>query len=159
MRTLRSSIYSLIVVIVLMVAVIGLSLRLAYFASKLLPVVIASMVLLLAVIDLVMEIKAEHSPKAPETAAKTGAGGKTGVKASKYFRYVSWLVGFSLAIYMVGFLIAIPLFVGAYMKRHGSHWLGTVTTAILYTGIIYAVFDLALKADLYKGKLLMWLGF
>ena len=159
MRTLRSSAYSLIVVIVLILAVIGLSLRLAYFASKLLPLLIASMVLILAVIDLVREIKTEHSPKATETTAKTGVGGKTSVKASKYFHYLGWLVGFSLAIYVVGFLIAIPLFVGAYMKRHGSNWLSTVTTAILYTGIIYAVFDLALKTDLYKGKLLMWLGF
>ena len=56
-------------------------------------------------------------------------------------------------------MIAILVFVGAYMKQHGSRWLAVVTTAVIFTGIMYAVFNAALKADLYKGQLPMWLGF
>jgi hypothetical protein len=45
------------------------------------------------------------------------------------------------------------------MKRHGSHWPGAVIAALLFTGIVYIVFNFALQADLYRGQLPMWLGF
>ena len=147
MRTLNSSSYSLIAIIILMLAVMALSLKMAYFSSKLLPLVIAGMVLFLALIDLARELK-----KKPDAAAKTTE------KVGRYTQYLAWIFGFFLAIYVAGFMIAIPLFVGAYMKRHGSGWPATVITAFIYTGIIYAGFELALKTDLYKGKLLMWIG-
>ena len=158
MRTSRASLYSLLVIIALMLAVLGMSLKLEYFASRLLPMVIGSMVLVLACIELVREIKAEYRLKSAVDADKGRIEEQDGIKTSKYARYVTWLVGFSLAIYLVGFIISIALFVGAYMKRHGATWFSTITTAVIYTIIIYAVFNLALQVDLYKGKILIGLG-
>ena len=160
MRKLRGSSYSLILVIVVMLAFIGLSLRLVYFASKLLPLLMGGIVLLLAVIALAREIKAGHSlEEATVTTSETGVGEKNSAEAGKYSGIAAWIIGFFLSIYVVGFMIATLLFVGAYMKRHGSKWPATVITAVIFTGIIYAVFNLAFKADLYKGQLLMWLDF
>ncbi|OGP63254.1 MAG: hypothetical protein A2169_08420 [Deltaproteobacteria bacterium RBG_13_47_9] len=159
MRKLSGSSYSLIVVIVMMLIIMSLSLGLQYFATKLLPLLIGSMVLILAVIALARDMKAGHSLKVTTAATETDAAGKTSVEASQYLRIAAWILGFSVAIYVVGFLIAIALFVGAYIKRHASNWPATIITAVIFTGIIHIVFNFALKADLYKGQLLMWLGF
>ena len=160
MRKLRGSSYSLILVMVVMLAFIGLSLRLVYFASKLLPLLIGSIVLVLAAIALAREIKAGHSlEEGIATTNETGVGEKTSAEVGKYSGIAAWIIGFFLSIYVLGFIIATLLFVGVYMKRHGSKWPETVITAVIFTGIIYAVFDLAFKAELYKGQLLMWLDF
>lgn len=160
MRKLRGSSYSLIFVIVVMLAIIGLSLRLEYFASKLLPLLIGSIVLVLAVIALAREMKAGHSlEEVTTTNVEMVAGEKTSAEVRKYSSIAAWIIAFSLSIYVVGFIIATLLFVGAYMKRQGSKWLETVISAVIFTGIIYALFDLVFMAELYKGKLLMWLGF
>ena len=160
MRKLSGSSYSLILVIVVMLAFIGLSLKLEYFASKLLPLLMGSIVLLLAIIALAREIKAGHSlEEATVTTSETGVGEKNGAEVGKYSGIAAWIISFFLSIYVLGFMITTLLFVGAYMKRHGSKWPSTVITAGIFTGIIYAVFDLAFKAELYKGQLLMWLDF
>ncbi|MFC1893793.1 tripartite tricarboxylate transporter TctB family protein [Chloroflexota bacterium] len=65
----------------------------------------------------------------------------------------AWLVGFALFIYLLGFLIAVPLYTLFYMKQRGSRWLGAFVTAVLFTAIIYIVFEVALGVILYKGVL------
>lgn len=156
MRTLRGSSISLILIIAVMLVVLALALRMAYFATKLLPMTIAVLVLILAVIELARGIKAGNGSGAPATAGK--GKGRTDPPVSKDLLYLSWVVGFFLAVYVLGFLIATPIFVGAYMKRHGSNWLASVATAIIYTCIIYVVFDFALQANLYEGRLPIWLN-
>jgi len=68
-------------------------------------------------------------------------------------------VGFFVAIYLLGFIIAIPLFILAYMKAHGTRWLAAITFAILTPTIIYGIFELALGVVLYRGLLFAWLGY
>ncbi len=155
MRRLSGSAYTLIVVMAAMPAFIVLSMRMEYYASKFLPILVGSIVFVLAAIALARDISAARSPEKTATADKISA--KEG--AIKYLYVAAWIIGFAIAIYLVGFMIAIPFFVGAYMKRHGSGWLTTVITAIIFTGIIHAVFNFALKADLYTGILFRWLGF
>jgi hypothetical protein len=159
MIKLSGSSYSLIVVLVVMLAVIGLSLKLEYFASKFLPLLIGSVIFVLALIALVGEIKAGVSIEVTTSSSETDVEEKTSYDDRKYSPMAAWIAGFFLSIYLVGFIIAAPLFVGAYMKRHGSKWLSTVITTGIFTGIFYTVFNLALKADLYKGQLLKWIGF
>jgi hypothetical protein len=59
---------------------------------------------------------------------------------------------------VVGYLIAIPLFVLFYMKRLGARWLTVVISTLLTTGFIYVVFEIALELKLYRGLLLTLLG-
>ena len=158
MKKLSSSACSLILVAIAMLGVIGLSLGLLSFASKLLPLIIGSIVFLLAIIGLAREIKAGVSPEATAVSASEGGASdkekNTGVL--EYSEISAWILGYAVSIYLVGFLIATLAFVGAYMKRHDSSWFETVVTAVIFTAIIYAVFDLAFNTDLYKGQLLMW---
>jgi len=162
MRKLSGSSYSLIVLLIVMLVIIGLSMRLEYLASKLLPVLISSIVFILAFIALVGEIKAKnrHDIETTENTIEKGLGGKVTSEAKKYLLIIAaWIIGFFLAIYVIGFVIAGPLFVGSYMKRYGSSWLSTIITTGIFAVVFYTVFNIVLKADLYKGQLPIWLGF
>jgi hypothetical protein len=159
LRKLSGSAYSYILIIVAMLVVIGVSLKMQYFASRLLPFLIGSIVLVLAAVALLKEIREGPSPKPGAGSAGAGPGGKTAFSARDYLRVAAWVVGFLLALYGVGFIVATLLFVGAYMKCHGSSWTGAIITPVIFVGLIHLVFNFALHADLYKGQLLMRFGF
>ena len=70
----------------------------------------------------------------------------------------AWIVGFFPATYLLGFVLAIPLFVLGYMKSHGIKLAATITFAVVMATVIYVLFELVLGVDLYKGLLLgAWL--
>ena len=159
MKKLTGSACSLIVVIVLMLAVISLSQKLEYSASKLLPLIIGGFVLILAIIALITEFLSGSSQDTSTERVKATTEEKDADNRRKvYLEMGGWLFGYAIAIYLFGFMISTPVFVGAYMKRHGSGWPSVVITAGIFSVIFYTVFNVALQADLYSGRLLMWLG-
>lgn len=134
------SFYSLIVFMVICLVFIGLSLRLEYSDPKLLPILVASIAFILAGIGLRQEMLARDKP---ETEDREGW--------RRYMVIGAWIVGFTLAIYMLGFIIASALFLLSYMKSHGARWLVAVTVTILIPASIYSLFELALGVTLYQG--------
>lgn len=153
MKKLSSNAYPPIVLMATMAGAIVESLRYEYFATRLLPVMCAAFVFVLAAVQLVKEISAKGS------AQKAGAAEKSMVwegrrgGAHRYLPIAGWIGGFVLVTYLLGFVIAIALFNAFYMKRYGSRWLASIITGIVYTAIIYFVFEVALKLPLYRGLL------
>ena len=153
---IKGSSYFLIVIMIVMLVIIGFSLRMEYFESKLLPLVISSAVFVLAAIGLGREIKAGIKGEATVTGGETTEREESGEGWRGYLLAGAWVAGFLLVIYLLGFLIAIPLFIIAYMKSHGTRWLVASTSAILTTVLIYVLFELGLGVILYRGLLLTW---
>ncbi len=151
---LTGTAYFYIIIMALTVVVIVTSLRMEYFMSKLLPLIIGSIVFLLSAIGLVQEMLAGDKPEATVTDDETPGEAKAEDKLREYLPIGAWLGGFSLAIYLLGFVITIPLFVFAYMKSHGIGWLAAIIYATLITAFIYGTFELALGVTLYRGQLL-----
>lgn len=58
-----------------------------------------------------------------------------------YLEAWGWIVGFYLAIHVVGFPAAASLFVLAYVKVYGGGWLMSAGLAALGWGFLYGVFD------------------
>jgi hypothetical protein len=117
--------------------------------SKMMPVVIGSLVAFLAALGLAKELRARRRPAAPshdesDLAQETWGG---------YVVNVGWLLGFLLAIYLLGYLMAIPLFVVLYTKRLGSGFLAAIVSAVIVAAFIYGAFELALEVKLYRGLL------
>ena len=156
---LRGSSYFFIVIMVIMLVIIGLSLRMEHFESKLLPLIIGTAVLILAVIGLGREILAGGERQITTTEGEATTREETGEGWRGYLFAGAWVVGFFLAIFLLGFLIAIPIFILAYMKLHGTRWLVAIAFAILTPLLIYGIFELALAVILYRGLLLSWLGY
>ncbi len=144
MIKMQGSSWFLVVIIAVMLAVIVLSLRMEYLESKLLPLIISGAVLVLAAIRLGKEI----FKGVPDGSEETGEGWRG------YLISGAWAVGFFLAIYLLGFIIAIPLFILSYMKSHGTRWLVAIIWTILLPAFIYGLFELTLKVTLYRGLLL-----
>jgi hypothetical protein len=150
---LRGDSYLFIVVMVMALAVIGLSLRMEYFSSKLLPVLISIIVFVLAGIGLGRQTLVGGNLEATATVGETSKKEETGREWLGYLLQGAWVVVFFLAIYLLGFMISIPLFVLFYMKSFGTRWRVAIIFAVLTPALIYALFQFALGIDLYPGLL------
>ncbi|MBI2847700.1 MAG: tripartite tricarboxylate transporter TctB family protein [Chloroflexi bacterium] len=144
MRKLSGSSYSLILIMVAMMVVIVASQSLPFFATRFLPVLVSGIVFVLAAVQLAREIS---------TSARSAPKKEDSSKWGQHLPITLWIGGFALAIYLLGFIVSIALFVLLYMKRHGSRWITSAVTAILLTAIIYSAFQIALKVDFYPGLL------
>ena len=157
MRKRTGSICSLIVVILLALAAMLLSRNLQYPASKLLPLIIGGIVLFLAVVALVLEIRSGLAQDDAAEKADPEAEAEAASQKKVYLGMAGWIFGFAIAIYVFGYMVSTPFFVGGYMKRYGSGWPGAIATAGIFSVIFYLVFDVALQADMYRGRLFLWL--
>jgi len=71
-----------------------------------------------------------------------------------------WIVGFFAAIVLLGFPVAVPLFVFLYFKLEGREgWIfSAVFTAVIWV-FFYGLFDRLLHLPFPDGWVLTWLGF
>ena len=155
----KGIIYVYIVIMVFALVVIGLSVGAEYFKFKLIPLIVSGFGLILSAIGLSREILARDKSGTTATRDETHGGKETSESWYRYSLIGAWVVGFLLAIYLLGFITAIPLFLLSYLKTHGAKWRKAITVAVLTTVIIYGVLILGLKVHLYEGLLFRWLGY
>ncbi len=140
-----------------MAVVIGASLGMKHLGSKVVPLLVSSIVFILAAVDLGKQLSAKNGAGAR---AKKGEDHKT--KAEEWRGYLpigSWILGFFLAYSLLGYVVAIFVLLLSYTKSYGSRWTSATIMAILYSAVTYAIFDIGLSVDLYKGLVLGWLGY
>lgn len=141
--------YFLVFVIVIMSWVAVTSLGFRRLEAKLMPLMTSGATILLALGGLAVESRKSRK--------QTGLEGEAGTWTSDQVRRLAlilgWIVGFFLAIYLLGFMAAIALSVLVYLKMQGRPWRTVVTFTVLFSLFIYVVFELALKSDLYPGLL------
>ena len=71
----------------------------------------------------------------------------------------AWTVGFFVLIVLLGFQIAVPVLVFAYLKLQGKEgWIFTIVFTAAVWGFFYGLFDLLLHLPFPPGVLLAWLG-
>jgi hypothetical protein len=140
---MKPSSYFLILILLTMALMIGISLTFRYFESALLPVLVGSLVFVLAAVELWREVSAkDQSPKGKGEGEGVGAG---------FGSMLSWLFGFGAAIYLAGFLIALPLFFFLYLKWRKRSWGTAIAFAAITTLLIYLVFEMGFRTELWKG--------
>jgi len=66
-----------------------------------------------------------------------------------------WLWGLFLAIHLIGFPIALPLFVFSYVKLYGGRWITALLLTGLTWGFLYGLYDYLLSVPWPKP----WLSF
>lgn len=126
------------------------SLTFVYWESIVLPLAISITIFVLAVVQVARELWWVNKGK--EAAAKaTATGSDTKADNRRLGLIFGWAAGFSLAIYLLGFYIATPIFAFAYLKWRGRSWLAAAIFAVGTLVFIYSAFELGLKAPLYKG--------
>jgi Tripartite tricarboxylate transporter TctB family len=70
-----------------------------------------------------------------------------------------WIAGFFLAILLLGFPVAVPVFVFLYLKLQAKErWLFCAVFAAAIWGAFYGLFDMLLHLPFPPGALFEWLG-
>lgn len=147
---MRASSYFLIAISALMVLTISLALTYEKFETKILPLIFSTTVLILGVALLARELRQQRSSH--DTSISAGRTLVTGAVQS-YVPIAAWLVGLALGIYLVGLLIATPLFVFLYLKLHGRGWGPAIGLAAMFPVFIYGLFNLVMQVAVYPGLL------
>ncbi len=147
---IRSDAYSYIAVMAIMLVFIGLSLGMEYFSAKVIPLIIAGISFILAAIGLARDIWGKARP---ELIGEMGGGAEATESWPQYLVIGAWGAGFFMTIYLLGFFIAMPLFVLSSMKFRGTRWWVAILFAIITPAFIYGLFELTLQIELYRGLL------
>lgn len=121
--------------------------------ARLFPLAVAVPGLVLALLAIVL----------PTRTGPAGAAEEDELPARELVRRtattIAWIVGFFAAVYLLGFLISIPLGAVAYMRTIGrERWATTLGVAAGCWAFIYALFDRLLHVPLPTGELLRALG-
>jgi hypothetical protein len=71
-----------------------------------------------------------------------------------------WILAFFAAIVLLGFPVAVPLFVLLYLRLQGAEgWIVSIAMTAAVWSVFYGLFDLMLHLPFPAGWLFSWLGF
>ena len=139
-----------------MVAIVIIASGYPYLQAKLSLLFSGTLVFFLALVQLVRELRRKK-----HRTDETGVEHKEPEHDAGVVQYgleFSWILGFGLTIYLLGFMVAIPVFVCAYMKSHEVRWRASIITGVLISAFCYVVFVLILERELYPGEIFICLG-
>ena len=138
-----------LILVLLMAGAIAVASGYPYLQAKLSVISSALVVLVLSLVQLARELRLKKGKTdASEAEVKRP---DMDVLTSQYVLEAAWMAGFALTIYLLGFIIAIPLYICAYMKLHGTKWPVAIITGVLMAAFSYGIFVLALEMKLYPG--------
>lgn len=71
----------------------------------------------------------------------------------------SWITGFIICVYLIGFPLTVPLFIFVYLKfESGVGWFYTCLSTALTWAIFYGLFEKLVHLQFEQGVLQAWLG-
>lgn len=128
----------------------------------LVPAISCGIIIVLGIAQLFKELS--------ESAKQTGTAGENSKTAEadekeakhknkKYLAGFSWLVGYALGIYLIGFIYGTFLFIILFIRIDGGRsWLKSGTVAVLVTAAFWVSFVYFLQTDLWSGAIFNWLN-
>jgi hypothetical protein len=130
------------------------------FKAALFPLAIGIPLGVLAGIQLVLDLRGRGEPAAgPAVDLQFGGDVPDGVAGQRAAMLFAWIVGFVALVWLVGFPIAVPVFMGLYLLLQSgtSWWLGVGLTASAWA-FFYGVFQWALRLPFESGWVQTRLG-
>jgi hypothetical protein len=126
--------------------------------AKLFPLVIGIPLFCLAVAEALWALYGRSTRQAA-TDFQLSADQPPEVARRRTLVAAAWTVGFFVLIVLLGFQIAVPVLVFAYLKLQGKEgWIFTIVFTAAVWGFFYGLFDLLLHLPFPPGVLLGWLG-
>ena len=124
------------------------SLTFRYWESMVLPLTVSSLIFIIAAVEVGREL---HRKPKPETTIQIKSHKENGVELRRLCLILGWAAAFMFSIYLLGFIIAIPLFTFSYLKWRRRSWLTAIVFCIVMTFLVYGIFTLGLRVPLFKG--------
>ncbi len=123
--------------------------------SGLFPLVIGLPTLVLAVIQLAFDARGTRPAVTPAEGGRAAAlDVPADVVRKRSLVILGTILGFAVAIWLLGFLVAIPLVTLLYMKAAGESWPLTIGLSVATIVVFYAMFVLWLNIPVPPGLLL-----
>ena len=157
MKKLSPNSYFLIVVIIVMTVFFVASLGYDELQVKLMPLLMSGFTVLLSLIALVQDVRSESKDSMPtDEEGDVIEDERKSTPLSAYFKAFGWVAVLIVGIYFLGFIIATPVWMFAYLWKDGTQWWKAVLYGVGLTAIIYVVFTMALQIQLYQGVVGEW---
>lgn len=79
-------------------------------------------------------------------------------ESGRFVRICCFVVGLYLAIWLIGFHIAMPAGILFYIRVYGKvSWIGSILLALMFLGLLIGVYDKLLNATWHDPPLLQWI--
>jgi len=130
------------------------------FKTGFFPLAVAIPLIILVLLHLVLEILGgtEKSTR-PAVAAEFANDVAPEVARRRVVETFSWIAGFILLVFLVGFPAAVPLFVVSYLTLQSRiGWLQSITLTAATWGFFYYVFQRLLNLQFEAGVIQSWMG-
>ena len=105
---------------------------------------------------LLWEIRKEIRESREGTSKKIGPDKSSG-RFKNYLSGFAWVTAIFPLIYLLGFIMAIPLFLFLYLKSQGERWMLCLSVALLGEIIFYLAFVVMLRVHFYEGLLFSYI--
>jgi hypothetical protein len=132
--------------------------------ARLYPWAIGIPMLFLAIVQVIMDlrgVKAKESSDGPPTPMdfQFTQEIEPALAKRRAITMFAWLLGFFVAIVLLGFNLAIPLMMFTYMRFQGKEsWVLSLTLTVIAFVFYYGLFVKLLTLPFPEGLLLTWLG-
>jgi hypothetical protein len=143
----------LVIVIIVMAVFFVTSMSYEELKVKLMPAIISGATIVLSLIALYNDLKSGSKASMPtdEDGDVIEDEKIVGTPLVDYFKAFLWFAAMIACVYILGFLIAIPVWMIIYLWKNGTKWWSAIPQGIVLTIIIYVVFTTLLQIELYKG--------
>lgn len=130
--------------------------------ARLYPWAIGIPMLILAAVQLFFDLTGREKIKEKSDAPvdfQFGQAMDSAVARRRTLTIFSWIIGFFIGIWLLGFPVAIPVMVFFYLKVQSGEkwWLSLVLTGAAWF-VFWGLFDRLLRLPFPDGQLLIWLG-
>ena len=149
----RGGIIFLVVIVAIAAAFLVLTLSLPTAEDRILPLCFSVVLIVVSLVELRSTMKAKEAPKG---GIGLIAKAEEALTLAKVGIICSWLAIPVAGIILFGFRLTLPLFMIGYMKLSGRGWLSSLAIGLVTTVFLIAVFEWALRAELYRGLIFEW---
>ena len=127
------------------------------YSARFFPIIIISMCAISVAIELVKSLKALFKPGPDESNGQNNqdALNENGQQTVQFLMVSAWIGLFALMLWLLGFVVGLPLFVFAYVKFHSEKWRWAILLTATMFVIVYVGFVLLLKSPLHEGLLFL----
>lgn len=150
MKIKGSSLF-LIFTLLLGIAFLFMSLPLTTREDKVAPLLFSIALIILAVIEVIRTLTRGDADEAKGLESRGPQSAQVTISLDRIKGILAWMGAPILGIYLLGFIVTIPLFIVAYMKIHKESWLLSIIIAAFTTAFFVVVCEDILQIHFYKG--------
>jgi len=146
-----------------LIAVAAYAVRSAWgwaFKASLFPLSVSIPLILLAAAQLLLDLfgKAETA-SGPSVDLEFGADVPPEIARRRVSAVLLWIAGFILLVFLLGFPVAVPVFMLSYLKlQSGAGWRQSIGITVGAWGFFYIVFERVIRLQFEAGLVQSWLG-